>query len=176
MRSSCLLYRADVPVLLQDKVAKAQLVERIQCRRQYLKRLRRVDVEKYEWLLARLEIRHVPTPTPFRKPYKRELREAAVRDRATAIRDTAIADLRQRLDAERLEFAQFKTSEMEAIRADAATLGADLALPLAEALATVGVAVPTNQREPAVWRRTLLLRKKFALYAHKAVLPDRFIV
>ena len=47
-------------MLLQDKLAKSMLVERIQARKKYLKFLRLKDKEKFDWLLKELKIKFVP--------------------------------------------------------------------------------------------------------------------
>ena len=52
--------------LMQDKLNKARLVEKIQLRKKILKYLRRTDYQRFMWLLQELQIRYVLPPEYYR--------------------------------------------------------------------------------------------------------------
>lgn len=163
----CLAFR-------KDKVGKAQLVERIQARTRNLRNLRQLDHAKFIWILDQLNIKYTPKPQYNRKLSKRATRKKAAREAAKAVRKAKLEAFRQKLEEEKVVFAEYKNKELARIAEELKELGAPEGASLLDSLAAVNIEVPVNKKEPFVSRRQLLLEKKFKLYAHRAKIPDTY--
>lgn len=160
--------------LPQDKVSKAQLIERIHARTRNLKNLRQLDHAKFIWILDQLSIKYTPKPQYNRKLSKRATRKKAARDAAKAVRKAKLEAFRLKLEEEKVVFAEYKKKELAKIAEELKELGAPEGSSLLESLAAVNIEVPVDKKEPFVSRRSLLLQKKFKLYAHRAKIPDTY--
>ena len=155
-------------------MSKAQLIERIQARTRNLRNLRQLDHAKFILILAQLNIKYTPKPQYNRKLSKRATRKKAARDAASAVRKAKLEAFRQKLEEEKVVFAEYKKKELARIADELKELGAPEGASLLDSLAAVNIDVPVNKKEPFVSRRRLLLEKKFKLYAHRAKIPDTY--
>ena len=155
-------------------MSKSQLVERIQARKRNLRNLRQLDHAKFIWMLDQLSIKYTPTKQYHHKLSKRATRKKAARDAAKVVRKAKLEAFRAKLEEEKVVFAEYKKKELAMIADELKELGAPEGASLLDSLAAVNVEIPVDKKEPFVSRRSLLLQKKFALYAHRAKIPDTY--
>lgn len=153
--------------LLQDKAGKSRLIERIQARNKWLRVLRTLDYEKFEWLLRELKIKHVPVVKYNRKESRQAERKRLAREEGMAIREAKIAEFREKLEEEQLNFLEHREQEMADIEQQLKELGITEFSTLEGALEALGMSHTYERRPPYIKRRTLLLRKKFEQYGLK---------
>lgn len=153
----CLVFR-------KDKRSKVKLVEGIQRRKQYLKELRRIDRERFEWLLKELNLTYTP-PSEYKwKPSKRQLRKRAAREACWAILNEKMKQLELQIEREKKDFAHFKVEELSRIEKELHELGFEMKPTIEETIENMNLGRDVFPKERRVKRRQAILEKKFELY------------
>lgn len=154
--------------MFQDKVAKSQLVERIQSRKKKLRKLREVDFEKFEWLLDELKIKYVPYDAYSYRHYgKRAVRKMAARNRTLAMYKQKLNSLQIDLIEEKEKFDVIKMQELNVIEQQLSELGIEPQETLEATINMLKYGTPKVKKEPLKSRRQQLLEKKFAMYEER---------
>ncbi|XP_046577216.1 28S ribosomal protein S15, mitochondrial-like [Haliotis rubra] len=102
----------------QDKKNKAQLVEKIQMRKKLLKYLRKEDYQRFLWLLRELRIRYVPIQEYHGHASKKFLKRSGTVKAAFNVRKQKLIELREQLDAERVDYEVYKQKALADIQID----------------------------------------------------------
>jgi len=105
----------------KDKKTKILLNELIDKRKKFLKRLRKWDYKKFEWILERLDLTYKPGPSVDGKA---DYHLIARKDSMRKLTDTYCENIRQKkldeyrkaLEAKQLEFLENKVKNLEFIR------------------------------------------------------------
>ncbi|ELT95034.1 hypothetical protein CAPTEDRAFT_159664 [Capitella teleta] len=152
----------------KDKRSKVKLLEGIQRRHKYLKELRRIDGERFEWLTKELNLKFTPTSELPPKLSKKQRRKNEAREACWAIIQTKLEALKVKLEKEKAEFAEHKRNELKSIETELAELGIEMQPTIEETVKQIDIGREVFKREKTVKRRKALLEKKFELYGlHK---------
>ncbi|XP_071115259.1 small ribosomal subunit protein uS15m-like [Haliotis cracherodii] len=109
----------------QDKKTKAQLVEKIQMRKKLLKYLRQEDYQRFLWLLRELKIRYAPIQEYHGHASKKFLKRSSTVKAAFDVRKQKLFELREQLDAERVDYEVYKQKTLVNIKNDIDKLNLD---------------------------------------------------
>lgn len=152
----------------KDKRSKSQLIEHIQARNKWLRRLRRDDGEKYEWLSKELQVQYVGTKLYNYPISRRAARKRAAREAAIKVKKEKMLALKSKMDAHMGEFIQHKEAELRDICAQAKALGVEDTSSMSGILSGLKAGTPLDvPPEKQKTRREMLLEKKFEMYAKK---------
>lgn len=109
----------------QDKKTKAQLVEKIQMRKKLLKYLRQEDYQRFLWLLRELKIHYAPIQEYHGHASKKFLKRSSTVKAAFDVRKQKLFELREQLDAERVDYEVYKQKTLVNIKNDIDKLNLD---------------------------------------------------
>lgn len=101
------------------------LIEKIAARKKQLKFLRKLDFERFHWLLHELKIRYTPFPRYYMRITKRYKRKQAVRKEARKLWNSKMEAFRKSVEAEKAEFYEKKEKMLEEMRRDMRELNID---------------------------------------------------
>ena len=153
-------------VYFQDKVAKARLVRRIQARRKLLKILRRLDFEKFEWLLEELQIKYIPyDPQAYYRVGKRETQRLAAEKKTLEVYEQKMQDLKAELTEEHKKFQVVKFQELAKIEEGMKAMGLEPQETMEDTLNMLKYGTTKPKLPKKLTRRQQVLAKKFALKA-----------
>ena len=144
------------------------LHERLQKRRSWVNKLRKLDIEKFDWLLKELKIKYIPYKEFNFKLGKRARAKAAARDKFLAIKRQKMDEFREKLEAEREAFEKVKEKELEAIEKELKSLGIEEFKSFEDTIEALkyGKPLPAKSKRQKT-RRQRNLEAKFELYKHK---------
>jgi len=154
----CLAFR-------KDKKHKANLVKRIWKRYKLLRLLQQRDIEKFNWLCDKLQIKFTLVPEYNRKESKRSKRKREAREAFFRAREGKLENFRNKLEVEKVAFEEHKKRELADIEAHLKTFGVDKMESVDQVVADLGLGEPyLKKKEKKKSRRQQLLEMKFALY------------
>ena len=99
-----------------DKRLNTRVKELIEKRLKYLKFLRRYDYRRFEYVLEKLDIKYVPPPKSFHWIARKEAMRALTKRHCMNIKRTRLAEYRETLEDQQLEFLKNKIMNLEFIR------------------------------------------------------------
>lgn len=149
----------------KDKRSKTILHNRIAKRKKYLRLLKEVDEEKFNWILNELKIQYIPiTPESFVKISERDAKRQVVLEEAENIKENKLLELRETLAKEREKFEKEKETELKDIEKRLNKLGISMeGKDVPTLLANLeGLEKPPKVKK--ITRRWMVLQKKFQLY------------
>lgn len=155
--SHCLMFR-------KDKVSKVRLMEGIQARRKWLKELRQLDKEKFDWICKELNLTYISQAEIDIKIPKAEARRLAARQACWSIIDQKMAQLKEKLEEEKVVFKQLKEQELDKIEKELKELGIEMQPTIEQTIEAMNLGRQVFVREKIMKRRRAILQKKFQLY------------
>lgn len=100
----------------KDKKLNSRVKELIEKRLKYLKFLRRFDYRRFEYVLEQLDIKYVPPPNSFHWIARKEAMRALTKRHCLNIKRARLAEYRETLEDQQLEFLKNKIMNLEFIR------------------------------------------------------------
>ncbi|CAD5114890.1 DgyrCDS3922 [Dimorphilus gyrociliatus] len=149
----------------KDKRSKTILHNRIAKRKKYLRLLKEMDEEKFNWILNELKIQYIPiTPESFIKVSERDQQRRLILQEADNIKESKLKELREALAEEREKFEKEKEIELKDIEKRLNQLGISMK---GKDVPTILANLEGMEKPPTVKkvsRRWMVLQKKFEVY------------
>lgn len=90
--------------------------EMVERRLKFLKFLRRYDYRRFEYMLEKLDIKYVPPPNKFHPVARKHSMRSLTRDHCLNIKRKRLAEYREKLEDQQLDFLKSKIMNLEFIR------------------------------------------------------------
>lgn len=111
-----------------DKVNKQRLKELIEKRKKFLKKLRKVDYRRFEWLLEKLDLVYKPPPDKFHWITRKESLQKLTNIHCLRLRNEKLLEYRKVLEAQQIPFLEEAIKKMTFVRQEQIDLGIDVTI------------------------------------------------